>query len=255
MVAPLSTRPTVPAGVWRASELGAAALHTLGSGHRALDRELPGGGWPRASLTEILQAEPGRHEWRLLLPALRRAAQAGPLVLIGPPHLPYLPALAGQGIAAERLLRVEAGTPAERLWAAEQALRCGALGALLLWLPQARPEALRRLQLASASGAVEAGPLVFVFRPLAVQRESSPAPLRLSLQAGPRHGLTVQLLKRRGPLREQPLHLPAALPAVLALRAPREPTGAPAEPALETEHVVDRAGARRRSPAAELLPA
>lgn len=251
-------------GIWRASELGATELRTCGTGHAALDKELPGAGWPHGSLTEILQPQPGLHEWRLLLPALRRAVTAGPLVLIGPPHLPNLPALAGSGIPPARLLLVEARTPAERLWAAEQVLRCRELAALLVWLPQARPEQLRRLQLSSQSGTgATRQPLVFALRPLAAQHESSPAPLRLSLRAarpdGVRHALEVAILKRRGPALETPLQLHAELPAVVALRA-SQAVMAPAphtEPIVISDHAVDspRSARRYRSLASGRQPA
>ena len=221
--------PAELAGVWRGTELARQTQATLTSGHALLDRELPGQGWPLAQLTEILQAQSGLHEWRLLLPALRVAAAQGPLVLIGAPHLPNLPALASLGIAPERVLRVEARTPAERLWAAEQTLRCRELGALLAWLPQARAEQLRRLQLAGHS----AQALVFALRPLEAQHESSPAPLRLSLRAGTGQSLAVQLLKRRGPLLDTPLELAAPLPVMAALRPTRSSD-------KEHEHAVDR---------------
>lgn len=207
------------AALWRASELGTTELHTLGSGHAALDAQLPGGGWPQGGLTEILQAQPGLHEWRLLFPALRQAVKTGPLVLIGCPHLPHLPALAGLGIPAASVLMIEASKPAERLWAAEQVLRCREVAVLMAWLPQARPEQLRRLQLASQTGSSHhSPPLVFAFRPLAAQHESSPAPLRLSLGSSSREGLEVRLLKRRGPALDAPLAVPAPLPIMAVLR-------------------------------------
>lgn len=225
--------PAVPpaelAGVWRGTELARQTQATLSSGHEGLDRELPGQGWPRAQLTEILQAQPGLHEWRLLLPALRSALQQGPLVLVGAPHLPNLPALAGMGIAADQLLHVDARTPAERLWAAEQALRCRELGALLAWLPQARPEQLRRLQLAGNASQA----LVFALRPLEAQHASSPAPLRVSVRAGGERSLAVQILKRRGPVMDAPLVLAAPLPVMAVLR--RERSGA-----KDNDHAVDR---------------
>jgi protein ImuA len=175
------------------------------------------------------------------LPALRSAAQRGPLVLIGSPHLPNLPALASMGIAADKILRIDARTPAERLWAAEQTLRCRELGALLAWLPQARSEQLRRLQLA-CHGATA---LVFAMRPMDAQHESSPAPLRLSVQADGQQGLSLQVLKRRGPVMDKTLSLAAVLPVMAALRKPR--------PGLkDMDHAVDRperAHAERRIPA------
>lgn len=261
MAALSEVRDTPLPGVWRASELGTAELRTLGTGHGELDKELPGGGWPQGSLTEILQAQPGLHEWRLLLPALRQTVKAGPLVLIAPPHLPNLPALACQGIADDKVLWVEARTPAERLWAAEQALRCRDLGALLAWLPQARPEQLRRLQLASQSGSASQLPLVFAFRPMEARHESSPAPLRVALQGQGREGLALQVLKRRGPAMERPMLLPAALPVTAALRRTTSlptpvPATLPAAPILVPDHVVDRPrNAERHLPAARPVPA
>jgi len=224
--------PAELAGVWRGTELAHQTQATIASGHAALDRELPGQGWPLAQLTEILQTQAGLHEWRLLLPALRQAVEHGPLVLIGAPHLPNLPALAGAGIPADQVLRIDARTPAERLWAAEQALRCKALGVLLVWLPQARAEQLRRLQLA-AHNAQASQALVFALRPIQAQHESSPAPLRLAVQAGEGLSLSVQLLKRRGPLLEQPLALDAPLSVMAALKPVRSPNPEPA-------HAVDR---------------
>ncbi len=221
--------PDEVAGVWRADQLARTPQAVLPSGHAVLDAELPGGGWPLGQLTEILQAQSGQHEWRLLLPALQAAAQRGPLVLVGAPHLPHLPVLAALGIAPDRLLRIEARTPAERLWTAEQALRCKELGALLAWLPQVRSEQLRRLQLSGSASQA----LVFALRPLDAQRESSPAPLRVAVQAGEGTQLALQIVKRRGPPRDQPLALDAPLPVLAALKPARRRI-------TETDHAVDR---------------
>lgn len=201
--------------VWRADELGCAAGATVATGHPALDAQLPGGGWPVGAISEILQAQSGQNEWRLLLPALRRAA-SGPVVLVGAPHVPFGPGLCAQGLDAQRLLWVSAAAPGARLWAAEQALRCAEVAAVLAWLPQVRAEQLRRLQIA----AQEHGKLLFVMRPAQAQGESSPAVLRLLASTPPdSDALRVQILKRRGPPLEQPLSLaarPARLAALLA---------------------------------------
>jgi protein ImuA len=226
---PPAHSPEALAGVWRADQLHQAAQAVLTSGHAELDAGLPGGGWPLGQLTEVLQAQSGQHEWRLLLPALKLAVAHGPLVLIAAPLLPHLPALAAAGIPAAQLLRIDARTPAERLWAAEQVLRCRHLGALLAWLPQARPEQLRRLQLASTATRA----LVFAFRPEAARHESSPAPLRLMLRSAPdEQGLSVELFKRRGPLSDHPVTLAALLPVMAALRKRR--------PLKDPGHAVDR---------------
>ncbi|APW38343.1 hypothetical protein RD110_15035 [Rhodoferax koreense] len=232
--------------LWRASEMGRPANVTTPSGHPGLDAELPGGGWPAGQLSEVLQAQAGLHEWRLLLPAVRAAAAHGAVVLIGCPHWPNMAALAGHGIPLARMLVVEAERPAERLWAAEQALRCRDLAALLVWLPQARAEQLRRLQFTGQAAHQPRAPLAFVFRPLSAQQDASPAPLRLSLRLdgrpaqagqGALPGLEIEIFKRRGPQQAAPLRLQTALPPVLALWAASQ-----ARPAVPSTTADERAG-------------
>ena len=201
--------------IWRADALARPAGRALSSGHAALDAQLPGGGWPVGALIEILQAHSAQNEWRLLLPALA-ACGTGPVVLVGAPHMPFGPGLSAQGLAPERLLWVRAVEPAARMWACEQALRCAQVDAVLGWLPQARVDQLRRLQMAAA----EHGKLLFVLRPARVQNESSPAVLRLlaSLQPGG-DGVQLEVLKRKGPPLAQPLQLPARAARLAALLA------------------------------------
>ena len=86
---------------------------------------------------------------------------------------------------------------ADLLWALEQSLKSGHVGAVLAWLPvNLRADALRRLQLAAQS---HAGP-VFLFRDALARARPSAAPLRLLLQPAGVDGLAVRVLKRRGPL-------------------------------------------------------
>lgn len=216
--------------LWQASELAAGQGQVMPTGDRQLNAQLPGGGWPVGALVEVLQAHSGHNDWRLLLPALVQTQ--GVLVLVAPPHTPFAPGLAGQGLPPERLLCINPPTafaPAARLWVAEQALRCKDVAAVLAWLPQARADALRRLQIAAA----EHRKLLFVMRPAKAQHESSPAVLRLitsnpgvadAAHADPLAAdtLLVNIFKRRGPPLEQPLALaarPARLGALLALSA------------------------------------
>src|ERR1700686_2703871 len=53
--------------LWQGDRL-ARAEDAVASGFAALDRELPGGGWPQASLTELLLDHQGIGELRLRLP-------------------------------------------------------------------------------------------------------------------------------------------------------------------------------------------
>jgi protein ImuA len=260
------------ADVWHAHSLATPVSRVVATGQAVLDAQLPGGGWPVGALTELLQA-PGVHsEWRLLAPALARCGTAA-VVLVAPPYVPFAPALAARGVASPRLLWVHTSVAAQRLWATEQALRCAGVDAVLAWLPQARPDQLRRLQMAAS----EYNRLLFVMRPSAARQESSPAMLRLALEPGvartggsPRLAaqttdlltghlsdhLRLQIVKRRGPPLEHDVWLPACDPglarllAALTLAAPN-PT-APGHTVLSTVtppftaqngHALDRAAA------------
>ena len=178
--------------LWRGRSLAEAAPSGLSTGHEGLDALLPGGGWARGALTELLVAREGLGELSLLLPALARLTHQGTwTACIGPPHLPYAPALAAAGLELSRLLVVRPADPEDRLWALEQTLRSEACGAVLGWGDARMTDrALRRLQLAAEAGDCTA----FLFRPEAAAGHASPAPFRLRITAGPQ----VQLLKCRG---------------------------------------------------------
>ena len=220
--------------LWRAASLGTTGLApgqgaSLATGHAELNQQLPGQGWPKGCLTELLVRALGIGEMRLLAPALSLLAQQKKKVIfLAPPHMPYAPALSALGLSAESILIVRAQNTADRLWAFEQTLRSNAFGALLAWVDEpSRNESLRRFQLASRTAE---GP-VFLFRPWSAQNSPSPAPLRLCLLPRRYPGLAVQIIKRRGPVQLDPVlvNLPIAHPAMQSLsrsakRSPQQPT-------------------------------
>jgi len=197
------------------------------SGHAELDAQLPGGGWPARLLTELLLPHAGVGELRLLAPALAALQQQQrSLMWFDPPAAPCAWALAALGIDLKQLVivrsrqavpgrapgrspgpTVRARLPAaDILWALEQALKSGHLGAAVAWLPARLPaDALRRLQLAAQA---HDGP-VFLLRDAQERSRPSAAPLRLLLASAGPDRLRVQLLKRRGP--------PPTAPVVLSL--------------------------------------
>lgn len=215
--------------LWRGCSLGATVEPTLPSGFAPLDAELPGGGWPLRAVTELLGGPSGVLEWRLLAPALRRwwddpgssagatphRKQAPPthrrLLLVNPPHMPHLPGLQALGLPTSALIWVSADTPVQQLWATEQAIRSRV--AVLAWLPEARPEQIRRLQVCALGSEAP----MFLMRPDQARHQSSAAPLRLLVQPGEGWELAVQLIKRRGPAHEGWLALPATPDAVAPL--------------------------------------
>jgi hypothetical protein len=191
------------AGALRRNRAESVGPRSVPTGFEALNRCLPGGGWPLGSLTEILADGAGVGELELVMPALASLTRDAQWVAwIAPPYIPYAPALESHGVELSRVLCVGCGKPRgpslDYLWAAEQLLRLPACGAALLWLdgyPQ-QDRALRRLQVAAEAG----GSLGVVFRSVAAARQPSAAALRIVLRASSAQGqgTQVKILKCRG---------------------------------------------------------
>ena len=209
--------------VWRGGPLASSAPVTP-TGFEALDRELPGGGWPAGALTELLGARAGIGELQLVLPALAALSWGGKRIAwLAPPYLPYAPALAGDGVDLARLVVVRAPGRRDALWAAEQLLRSAACHALVAWLPGVRYGELRRLAVAAEASRA----WVALFRPSEAARDASPAALRLLLEPSANE-LSVRILKRRG--------APADAPLVLAVKRPVHALGRTAFSAPAARH-------------------
>ena len=227
----LTTLSRAGASVWRATDLAQGDLPAVTTGFELLDAELPGGGWPIQGLTELLQPQPTLCEWRLLAPGIRElVADGGQVFLVAPPKRPHAPGLEQMGISARSVIWLAADTPAERLWTTEQLVKANPKGAILAWLPQARPDQLRRLQVHAQS----CDSPVFLFRPEQALRDASPAPLRLLTTLGPDWTLQVQIVKRKGSQHTGTLVLPS-VPGVLAkVLPPRLQRGGWALPVVPT---------------------
>lgn len=155
----------------------------------AIDAVLPGGGLARGALHELFAAGPGAGAATAFAALL--AGRAGGTVLWIAPALtekPYPPGLAAFGLDPAALLVAEA-PPAALLWAAEEALRCPALAAVIFLGAAPGLVAARRLQLAAEAG----GTLGLLLRPDAAAPPPSPAHTRWRVAAlpgtGPAHAL------------------------------------------------------------------
>ncbi len=244
------------AELWRARDLPGHARYEqsagLPTGFDQLDRLLPGQGWPRAALSEILCDSAGIGELGLVAPGLARLSreQARWITWINPPFMPHAPALAAAGIDVNKVLLIRTGAAdsngQDALWVLEQALESGACSAVLAWLDELRlriPD-LRRMHLRAQQGRAWA----VLFRPGLESRNPSAAELRLRIRAadlssegGPRR-LLLSILKRRGGwgVDDLPLELEAGdeLEALLRLwRCQRSLQLAP------ERHVADAEGA------------
>lgn len=148
----------------------------------ALDAILPGGGWQAGTIIE-------------LMPTLAQITQGERHVaMIAPPYIPFAPALAQHGLRLEHFWIIRAQTANDILWSAEQTLRCKSFGAVLTWPISIRDREVRRLQLAAEAG----NSIGFVYRPPAAALESSPAAVRLRLQAATDGQLNIDVVKCRG---------------------------------------------------------
>ena len=195
--------------LWQGGRL-ARAEDAVASGFVALDRELPGGGWPQASLTELLLDHQGIGELRLVLPALKALVQAGEwIALIAPPHVPYAPAFARHGIDPGLVIVVDTAEEKNRWWSAEQVLRANSAGALLFWPRAVNDAQTRRLQLA----AQDSQSLAFVFTGTARAAQPSSAPLRIRLSLA-EEKLRIDVFKRRGGVMTRPLLLDVSASSV-----------------------------------------
>lgn len=187
--------------VWRGRAHGRTEAG-LSTGYEKLDRHLPGGGWPRRALTEILTEQYGIGELELLMPALSRLSADDPVVpyaepgwiaWVAPPFQPYPPALSGWGLNLSRLLIVRPKDDSEILWSAEQALSSGTCSAVLLWPEKLSDQDSRRLQLAAEKGRSWA----IAFRPRRARQQPSAAALRIELEAD-QAGTHLHIFKSRG---------------------------------------------------------
>lgn len=199
--------------LWRASQLARSVDRCIDTGYPALSNQLVGGGWPTGALIELMAQQAGVGEMRLIAPALASVAHRQ-VVMIQPPHVPQIVALAGLGIQPNSLLWVKSSTSADALWAAESVLRTGSCGAVIFWANHIRLESLRRLNLAAQAGET----LFWLMRPLAAAQDASPSPLRLSVRAA-QQGIEIGFIKRRGPQRDEPLFLPLPGPVTPARRS------------------------------------
>jgi hypothetical protein len=184
--------------LWRAGRIEPNA-QTISTGYPTLDGLLADRGWPKAGLVELLSAQTGIGELRLLGPALAAMSTQEQrwITWINPPHIPYAPALTEIGIDIGKVLLVHPKSHEDALWALEQAVKSGSCSAALAWLDESRLVAkdVRRLKLAARRGEA----LTVLFRPSTAAQRQSMAELRILMQqASSPDRLSIEILKRRG---------------------------------------------------------
>ena len=189
-----------------------AQLTGIASSFAVLDAFLPWRGWPVGAMTEIMTDAVGCGELSLLLPAMAcLTRQKRPILCIGAPHTLFAPALTQVGIDPARVTQINPSSSTksakENLWSAEQALKTGLPGMVVLWSPispnshsNCTAEALRRLHLSTIGRET----MLIHFRGASSMSQPSPAWLRFGYAADDTH-IRLQVLKCRGRLLTRPL--------------------------------------------------
>ena len=173
----------------------------IDSGHPTLNNALPGNGWPRDGIIEIVST-PGMGEVSLLLPALRHAQRQGHVIFLSVPWQLHGPQLAEQGLDLNQVLSVDAPMEQQQ-WCAEQSLKSAACSALLFWPSKALTfTAYRRLQILCH----ERQKPCFLFMRQA--SKESPCSVRVAITHRTAHGIELQILKSRGTWVNPSLSLP-----------------------------------------------
>lgn len=155
----------------------------LSTGYPDMDAAL-GGGWPTGTLIEVLTFGGGLGRSTLLLPVMATLSQAGKAIawLPADDEQPYAPALHRAGVELSRMLITASQDHHQRLWGAEQCLRSGACGAVILTETRTITDPhLRRLKLAAAAGDA----IAFVLRTEAMADTPSPASVRIRVRSAP----------------------------------------------------------------------
>ncbi|MEX0964624.1 MAG: translesion DNA synthesis-associated protein ImuA [Pseudohongiellaceae bacterium] len=164
--------------LWRGCELAGQGTHGRSTGFSQLDAILPGRGWPKKGLIEVITPHWGMGELQLLIPLMRSIVEQGKWILwISPPYLLYAPALVQAGINTEQVLVVKLDTSCkDALWSMEKALQTENCGLVLAWQNWLPTKVLRRLQLAADTGDT----LGVLFKHH--DSEHSPSPIRLKIE-------------------------------------------------------------------------
>lgn len=170
------------ARIWRGLDQRPVGPH-LPTGYPGLDSALDGG-WPVGTLVEVMTLGGGLGRSSLLLPVLAGLTQGAKAIawLPAKDEQPYAPTLRAAGVDLTRVLVTNVQDHHQRLWGAEQCLRSGACGAVVLTEVRTIADPmLRRLKLAAASG----NATMFLLRTEAMAQSPSPASVRLRVRAAP----------------------------------------------------------------------
>jgi protein ImuA len=137
------------------------ASETIPSGCKSMDKHLPGGGFARGSMLELIRSGTGSQHllaqgggistiaWMIA----KQASQEGKyLVVVDARRQLYPPALQALGVPLDRVIALHPSNHADLVWGVDQALRCSAVGAVIAEIHSLEDRIARRWQLATEQG-------------------------------------------------------------------------------------------------------
>jgi len=178
---------------WERNTMPSTSLVTP-SGNGGLDGLLPGGGWPKAGLVELIVPDEYTDAVSLVMPALGRLSRQGRwIAMVSPPCPTRARLFTDADINPDRVLQVNPHPGRSALWTAESMLQSGTCSVVLAW-PNCNTELMdKRLQNAAASGKA----LGVLIRYEGLSIPPSGVDVRLRLEVGA-EGSVVYLLDGQG---------------------------------------------------------
>lgn len=178
---------------WERTTAPSSSLVTP-TGVDGLDTILPGGGWPKSGLVEIIVPDEYTDAAFLVMPALVRLSRQGRWVaMVSPPCQTRARLFTDADINPARVLQVNPHPGRSALWTAESMLQSGTCGTVLAW-PNCNTELMdKRLQKAAAKG--KALGILIRYEGLSIPPSGVDVRLKLAVCAA---GKSVYLLDSQG---------------------------------------------------------
>jgi protein ImuA len=133
-----------------AATITSSKNRTFVTGLSAIDALMPGGGFPRGSVHEIL-SDPNYGTPRFFALLLAKSL-GGVIVWCDPDGTLYPPAVAAAGVPMEKLYLLHPKTQADQSWAIAECMRCKGVSATIAQVGKLSRIEARRLQLAAEQG-------------------------------------------------------------------------------------------------------
>ncbi len=176
--------------IWRGNEQK-NQQNILPTGYSELDEKLDGG-LPKNGVIEI-QTELGIGELRLLKSFMLQHCEERLIAFIQAPGSLSAEFLVSQGFDLTKIIIITPKNHKDALWAAEQCLKSGSCGCVLLWQQSLQVHQAKRLQVACDTG----NSVQFIFKSKQENVLSLPVSLSLALSPHP-DGLKAKIIKRKG---------------------------------------------------------